>query len=111
MENVIETEIIEIDIEEYVRTGRPIPPHHPSHRYRFRVDKHSYVTEKPHLTGREILTIAGKVPPERFALRQRHHGGQVTPVGLEEVVDLTTPGIERFTTIPRDQTEGATHVG
>jgi hypothetical protein len=106
MEKVIE---IDIDIEEYAKAGKPVPPH--AHRYRFRVDRDYFTTTKHKLPGREILIIAGKIPPERFALRQRHHGGQVTSVGLEDTVDLTTPGIERFTTIPRDQTEGTTHVG
>lgn len=105
MEEVVKIIIIEIDIEEYARACRPVPPH--AHRYRFRVDREYFITTKHQLTGREILTTAGKLPPERFSLRQRHHDGQVKPVSLEDVVDLTTPGIERFTTIPRDQTEGA----
>ena len=37
---------------------------------------------------------------------QKFRGGAVHPVGLDETVVFTTPGIERFMTLPLDQTEG-----
>ena len=50
---------------------------------------------------------------ERFRLSECHssisqklHGGQVKTIGLDEVADFTCPGVERFMTLPLDQTEG-----
>ena len=91
-----------IDIEDFAKTGR-IPPK--GHRYQFRVDRDQYTTDKECLTGREILAIAGKVPPENWILSQLKRKA-VVPVGLDERIDLTEPGIERFMTMPKDQTEG-----
>ena len=103
---VEETEEIElVDIEEYSKGGRQVPAN--ARSYRFRVDKEHFTTQKVHLTGREILTLSNNLPPERFNLRQRNQGGQVKPVGLDDTVNLAEPGIERFTTIPKDQTEGS----
>jgi len=58
------------------------------------------------MTGREILTLAGKIPPESFQLRQKLKGGTVRKIGLDDNVDFTEPGVEKFMTIPLDQTEG-----
>jgi hypothetical protein len=93
----------EIDIEEYGKRGERPPP---ARRYRVRIDRDRFVVPKAHPLGRELLTIAGKVPPERFSLTQKLRGGAVRPVALDETVDLTEPGVERFMTLPLDQTEG-----
>lgn len=58
------------------------------------------------MTGREILTLVGKTPPERFLLFQMISGGRKEKIELNEKVDFTTPGIEKFRTYPLDQTEG-----
>jgi Multiubiquitin len=95
--------IIEIvDVEDYVKRGEK-PPH--AHNYRFRVDDHYYVTKKPELTGTEILTFAGKTP-EKYSLRQRFRHGKVEPVEPEQEVNLREHGIERFITIPKENTDG-----
>jgi Multiubiquitin len=92
-----------VDVEELAKTGKPIPR---ASRYRIRVDKTVIVVDGPTITGREILAKAGRVPPEKYHLDQKMRGGSVKQIGLTDVVDLTTPGIERFLTIPLDQTEG-----
>jgi len=46
------------------------------------------------------------LPIERFQLNQKSHDGVVEKIGYDEKVDFTEPGIERFMTIPLDQTEG-----
>lgn len=92
-----------IDLEEYARTGQKPPK---AKHYRIRVDKQNFVVEVSEMSGRQILELAGKQPPERFRLDQKLHGGQTKKVELDEVVDFTTPGIERFMTLPLDQTEG-----
>lgn len=92
-----------IDIEELAKAGK-IPPK--GKKYLIRVDKANYKVNVESLTGRQILELAEKVPVERFQLNQKLHGGVVKKVGYDEIVDFTTPGIERFMTIPLDQTEG-----
>lgn len=98
-------EIIIIDIEVFTKEKRPVP-HGPKYHYLILIDRQKYKVEKPSMTGRELLTLAGKVPPERFQLNQRFHGGKVRKVGLDEHVSFTEPGIEKFMTVPLDQTEG-----
>ena len=58
------------------------------------------------MSGRDLLKLAGKVPPERFSLTQKFRGGTVKPVGIDDTAVFTTPGVERFMTLPLDQTEG-----
>ena len=99
----VEWEVEEEDLEAAAKAGKA--PRR-AKRYRLRIDRERYVTERPKLTGRELLTLAGKVPPERFLLTQKHHGGRAEKVELDEVVDLRKPGVERFMTLPKDQTEG-----
>jgi len=92
-----------IDVEELAKAGKPVPR---GTRYRIRVDKTVIVVDGPTITGRDILLKAGRVPPERYRLDQKLRDGSTKKIELTEVVDLTTPGIERFMTIPLDQTEG-----
>ena len=100
-----DTILEEVDLEEYAKAGKPVPP---ARRYKLRIDKETKVTENPSPTGREILGLVGKTP-EGFALSMKVHGGQAKPVGADEHVDLRKPGIERFMTIAKDATEGAAH--
>jgi hypothetical protein len=93
----------EVDVEEYGKRGER-PPR--ARRYRIRIDKALFVVDHATVTGRELLTLAGKVPPERFEIFQKLHGGQMKKVGPDEKVDLSEPGIERFATIPLEVTEG-----
>lgn len=97
-----------IDVESYAKSGRNPPA---GQQYRIRVDKIEIVVTTSTITGREILTRAGKIPPERFRLDQKLVGGRTEKIELDQVVDLTTPGVERFMTLPLDQTEGATDIG
>lgn len=92
-----------IDIEEFAKQGKIVPS---AKKYILKVDRKKYKVESEFLTGREILELANKVPYNRFQLNQKIHGGQVTKIGYDEKVDLTAPGVERFMTLPLDQTEG-----
>ena len=92
-----------VDVEEYGKRGER-PPR--ARNYRIRIDKSPFVVDHAIVTGRELLTIASKVPPERFEIFQKLHAGQMKKVGLDEKVDLSEPGIERFATIPLEVTEG-----
>ena len=94
---------IEIDLELYAAEGKKVPK---GQKYKIKVDRLKYITEQETMTGREILQLSGKTPVERFQLNQRLRGGKVVKVGYDEIVDFTAPGIEKFMTIPLDQTEG-----
>ena len=93
----------EIDLEQYAKEGKEVPK---GHHYVILVDRQKYTVKVECMTGREILTLAGKVPIERFQLNQRFKGGKVVKVGYDQKVCFTEPGIEKFMTIPLDQTEG-----
>lgn len=92
-----------IDIEEYAKTNRK-PPRAKS--YRIRIDKQHYVVNVSAMTGRELLNLAGKAPPTNYMISQKFRGGETKKIGLDEKADFTTPGVERFMTLPLDQTDG-----
>lgn len=100
----METHVDVIDIEEHSKTGKQAPS---AAKYRIRIDKSRYEVSKQTITGRELLNLAGKQPVERFAVYQKRKGGGTERIALDESVDLRTPGLERFVTLPLDQTEGA----
>ncbi|MBA2678826.1 MAG: multiubiquitin domain-containing protein [Ktedonobacteraceae bacterium] len=93
-------EIVEVEI--YVKEQRPVPH---ARKYKIRIDKHHYETEKHELTGTEILDLASK-KPESWKLYEHKHGHQPSLVGPVQVVNLHTHCVERFTTMPKDTQEG-----
>lgn len=95
---------MEIDVEQYSKEGKEVPK---GHHYVIMVDQAKYKVEKECMTGREILQLAGKTPPERFQLNLRLNNKKVKRIGLDEVVCFTEPGIEKFMTMPLDSQEGA----
>ena len=74
--------------------------------YKIQIDKDIYSIDHPLLTGRELLDIAKKTPVEQFALYLKVADGPPRRIALDEKVDLRKPGVERFLTLPLDQTEG-----
>lgn len=92
-----------VDVEEYGQANRPVPR---ARRYRIRIDKKKYDVEVSGMTGRELLTLAGKLPPDGYMITEKLHGGQTNRIGLDERADFTKQGVERFMTLPLDQTEG-----
>jgi len=102
-QNPLEEVVEEADLEQLAKAGKKPPK---AKRYRIRVDEKHYVVEKPTITGREVLTLAGKTLPESFILTLKVRGGGVRTIGLDDVVNLTEPGVERFNTLPRQVQEG-----
>ena len=74
--------------------------------YRVQIDKGSYEVETPITTVTALLTLAGKVPVEQYALYLKGKAGQPRRLDPHEKIDLRLPGVERFVTLPLDQTEG-----
>ena len=93
-----------VDLEEFARLGKRPPL---SVGYRIRVNGEPITVEKPRVTGREVLTLAGLLPAENYTLRVKFAGEKPRKVELDEFVDLRHPGVEKFKALPRDQTEGA----
>lgn len=107
-ENELPEEVVElleeiVDLEECALANLR-PPR--ARRYRIRIDKQKYEVEVSAMTGRELLTLAGKLPVTNYMISQKFRGGQAKKIGLDEKADFTTPGVERFMTLPLDQTEG-----
>ena len=75
--------------------------------YKIQIDKEILNVTNPNPTGRELLEYAGKKPPEQFAIYLKIKGGQPQRIAADEKVDLSHPGVERFVTLPLDQTEGS----
>jgi hypothetical protein len=98
-------ELIEdlVDLEELAIQGRR-PPR--AKHYRIRIDGQKYTVEVPGMTGRELLNLAGKVPPEAFMIVEKVRGQKPRRISLDEYVDFTKPGVEKFITQPLGQTEG-----
>lgn len=92
-----------VDLEEYAKAGRK-PPR--ARSYRIRIDKQHFTVEATGMTGRELLTLAGKTPVTAYMISQKLRGGEARKISLDERADFTTPGLERFMTLPLDQTEG-----
>lgn len=93
-----------VDIEECARAGRRPHPH--AKAYVIRVDGHKITVHKARITGREILSDAGKRPPEKYILRQVLSGGSLEKIELDQVVDLTRQGIEKFKTMLKTAQDG-----
>jgi hypothetical protein len=102
METKEHIEIEEVDVEECLKRGERVPR---ARRYIIRVDKQRVTTHNPKLTGAEILALVSKTP-ETYKLYQHKRGHQPTLVPPNQVVDLTEHGVERFTTMAKDTTEG-----
>jgi len=74
--------------------------------YKLKIDKAEYTVHKQHISGKEILELAHKLPVEQYELRQKLPEGKTQKIGLNDIVDLSQHGIERFMTLPLDQQEG-----
>jgi predicted ribosome quality control (RQC) complex YloA/Tae2 family protein len=103
IEELLEELVEEIDLEQHSKTGKKPPK---AKRYRIRIDDRYFVVTQHSMTGREILLLAGKTPPENFILTEKSKGGALHTVELDEVEHFTKHGIERFNTLPRQVQEG-----
>ena len=78
----------------------------PQHEYKVQIDKDFFEAPVSRMTGRELLELAGKKPAEAHAIYLKVKGGQPRRIDLDKKTDLSQPGVERFVTLPLDQTEG-----
>lgn len=99
----ISYEVEIIDVQDHCHNGTPVPP---DCKYKIMIDREKYVVDDACITGKDILHLTGKTPPDRFQLRQKFKDGRVITIKNDQVVCFTEPGVEKFKTIPLDQTEG-----
>ncbi len=95
----IDDEVIDVEL---AAQADKLPPK--GRKYRYKVDELERTTDKESLTGKEILESVGK-KPEQWILRQKIRGKWFT-VNPNDSVDFTTAGVEKFKTLPTDQTDG-----
>ena len=100
LEDVLD-EIVELEV--YAKEGKRPPL---AKAYRFKINDKAYVWDKPHITGREVLVLAGLTPPENYTLRVKLVGHKPHKVELDERIDLRHPGTEKFRAIRKEQTDG-----
>jgi hypothetical protein len=91
------------DLEALAKLNKKPPK---AKKYRIRIDKEHFEVAKPGLTGRELLTLAGKQPECYDIFQMVHKNPKPQKIGLDEYVDFTCPGIERFVTLPKEQKDG-----
>ena len=77
-------------------------------RYRIRIDRERYIVNVTHMTGRQLLELAGKCDTSKWKIFQKLCG-EMKEIPLNSEVSFTTPGVEKFKTLPLDQTEGEPH--
>ena len=88
-----------LDLEDCAREGR----HHPeATRFRIRIDDERYRIDDPKPTGRQLLALTGQNPVDEYLIFLILRGGGFEEVQLDETVDLTRPGAERFLTFESD---------
>lgn len=75
-------------------------------KLKIKIDGNMYDVSQKMMTGRELLALAGKTPIERYEISKKEKGNIIKKVAYEEVVDLSDPGLEKFVTLPLDQTDG-----
>lgn len=92
-----------VDLEECACKGHK-PPR--AKRYRIRIDGQKYVVDVLSMTGGQLLELAGKTPPDQFMIVEKVRGEKPRRIGLDERVDFTKPGVEKFLTQPLGQKEG-----
>jgi hypothetical protein len=78
----------------------------PPTNYKVQIDKQVYELTTKLVTAIELLQIAGKTPASAYAIYRKVKGGQPERLNPDQQVDVSDPGIERFVTLPLDQTEG-----
>lgn len=73
-------------------------PGGPGKTYDIQVNNTIYQFSVPKVTGQQILEKAKLLPPECYSLYRKLKGCDFEKISLDETVDLSDPGIERFIT-------------
>jgi Multiubiquitin len=71
--------------------------------FELRLDNRTYDIADPVLTGQQLLDLANKRPSDQYLVYQLLQNGQFEGIRLDELVDLRTPGIEKFMILESDR--------
>lgn len=99
---VVNSEGQKFDPEFLLKHGIPV---HGGSGYQIKIDNRLIVIPEFGPTGAELLKAINK-DPKRFELIQKFTLGRTEVVQSDERVDLRVCGVEKFVTIPLDQTNG-----
>ncbi len=92
-----------IDTEECAKHNKKPPKK--QDKYKIKIDGQKYIAPAWQLSGKEILKLANK-EWQQFSLQQKFKGGERKVIGPESKVDFSTPGVERFETVPKEAQQG-----
>ncbi len=73
------------------------------HEHQINVDGNTFRVPAPRLSGREVLEVAGKLPPEDFIVYWLGRDNVLQDLGLDGTVHLHEHGVERFITFQSDR--------
>ncbi|WP_424946014.1 multiubiquitin domain-containing protein [Candidatus Spongiihabitans sp.] len=92
-----------IDVEECAKNDRKPPKK--QRQYKIKIDGEKYIADASHLSGKKILALAGMTWQE-FGLQQKFKGGKREAIAPDQKIDLATPEVERFETVPKSPQQG-----
>ena len=75
-------------------------------KIKIKIDGKMYEVDRASMTGKELLELAEKHPYTKYGISKRMKGNKLVSVEYDEEVDLSEPGLEKFVTLPYEQTEG-----
>jgi len=104
MDFITGTWVTEVDIEEYGKQCKEVPP---AHHYKIRIDKDHYIVKGPVVTGKQLIELTKKTPVSHYDVFA-FYSNQPKPkkIGLDEEVDLLQKCLIRFVLQPREQKDG-----
>ena len=70
-------------------------------KFKFMVRNKVFETEKRYITGKEVLEMAGLIPPSAYKLDLKMRGNSYREIGLDDVVDLVARNLPIFLEISR----------
>lgn len=86
------------DIEHYCLHGQPVPP---ARVYRIKVDDKYHEWPKAHITGNQLLQLAGRDGQLVFEVFENLRHGEPELISPHAEANLRKHGVERFTTAPK----------
>jgi hypothetical protein len=94
-----------VDIEEYGKTCKPVPP---ARKYKIRIDKAYFEFDNPLTSGKKLLIATNKNPIEKFDIyKVVSTFPQPQKINnLDTEINLREKCLVRFVTLPKEQQEG-----
>lgn len=86
------------DIEHYCLHGQPVPP---ARAYRIKVDNQYHEWPKAHITGNQLLHLAGRDGNLVFEVFENFRHGEPELISPHAEANLRKHGVEKFTTAPK----------